>query len=488
MASPLVRGLLRSYLVLRLAAIPVLLLTLLSGSFSAQPSQVPYRHEIIRLLQQLVTTGYPLDNEHDDGEWLQAAVNYAIHMRDQEIEQLAIRAAVPLRARITRPITSTDAPASIEVLSYRVLELRRPVSYVARIESSLDGSPFMEVGSHDSIGPNHSFGGTISIDLRRLGAAALRPGSHHVRLRARMVFGDPHQPVYSEVRELPPIAYALYDEHRGQRADARQFIYSPAAFKASDFDPLLPSQPLLQWLNTVLASRAELADPRMWTSRYCSELTDEHLAAHDAGGLCTVIYFSGGWLGQLWFRTGHVETSDSGATWHLAERPSIETLLISNGRVGTRLSALPALLEPPYETEQPRDRTVSAPEIVMTPAAPKRGAPAKAVITLHNSGELSIQNLKLEIVHLDGPADGGMRHFVIDIPPLSSKSVSLDVTFRSGYGLIVALPFIKDHGLVHDVMGPPLDSPCAVRVVNAAAAPRDYLRANMGHLTDCVSR
>ena len=480
MAFPVVQGLLRRYPVLRLAAIPLLFLLLGSQSVSAQTPVVPYRDEIIRLLQQLLATGYPLDNEHDDGEWLQAAVGYAVQVGDREVEHLAIRAAVPLRPRVYRPVSTAQAPTAIEILSYEVLKLPRPIPYSARIESSVDGGPCVDVGSQAS-------GTTKGFRLAQLGADALRPGAHVVRMRAHIVFGDPQQPVHSEVRELASIAYALYDEQRGQAVDERRFIYSPAAFKASDFDPLLPSQPLLQWLTSVLSGRAELADSRMWTSRYCTELTDEHQAAQDAGGICTVIYFSGFWLGQIWFRTGHVEISDTGAVWHPAERPSFEALLLSNGRAAPRLSALPALLDQPYDPN-PRDRTVSAPEIVLTPASPKPGAIAKAVITLYNGGERAVQNLKLEIVHLDGRTDGGMRHFEIDIPPFSFKSVSLDVTFRSGYGLIVALPFVKDHGLPQDVMGEPLDSPCAVRVVNAAAAPRDYLRTNMRHLTDCVSR
>ena len=70
----------------------------------------------------------------------QAAVNYAIHAGDREIESLAILVAVPLRARVNRPVSSTEGPAIIEVLSYKVLTLPRPVSYVAWLEASLDGA------------------------------------------------------------------------------------------------------------------------------------------------------------------------------------------------------------------------------------------------------------------------------------------------------------------------------------------------------------
>ena len=470
-----------SDLVFRFLAVSAVLFATLCQSAAAQKSAFPYRDHVVHLLQKLLATGYPLDNDHDEGEWLQAAVNYAIKVGDREIESLAIRAAVPLRARVNQPVSTTDHPASIEVLSYEVLTLPRPVPYVAYFESSLDGGTFVDLGSQASGSPR-------TIELTRLGAGALRPGMHHVRLRARLVFGDQQQPVHSEYRELAPIAYAVYDPLGSPDADARRFIFNPVTFAANELDPSLPPEPFLQWLSNVLGSRGELADPRMWLSRYCSELTEEHQGAHDAGGICSVILFSyGGSIGQIWLRTGQVETSDADAVWYPAGRPSFEALLLSDGRAAARLSALPALLEQPYDPH-PSDRTLSAPEIVITPASPKRGAAAKAVITLHNRGEVAVRNVMLEVVHLDGLTAGGIRRFVFDVPALGSQSVTLDVSFQHGYGLVLALPFIKDHGIVPDLVGAPLESPCNVRVVNAAAAPRDYVRTTVGHMSHCISR
>lgn len=479
MMFPLVRGLLHRSSVVRLASVSVLFLTLISHPATAQTLDYPYRDDVIRMLRQLVTTGYPLDNGHDDGEWLQRAVDYAFYRRDREIEQLAMRAAVPLRARVMRPVSAIGGPAFLEVISYTVLKLPRPAGYLAWLETSLDGAPFVELGSQASGSPR-------TIDLRRLGDAALRPGTHHIRLRARLDFGDPQQPIHSEVRELAPIAYAIYDWERAAPADQRWFVYGPAATAARDLDPLLPEQPFLTWLTGVLSSRGEVADHRMWISRYCAELTDEHHAAHDASGICVAMPFSNGSsIGQIWFRTGHVETSEAGATWYPAERPRFEALFLSGGRAVSRLSALPSLLDPPGE-EHPADRTLSVPEIVVTPAAPKRGAPAKLTVTLYNGGEVSLQNVLLEVVQVDGETNGGMRHFVIDIPAFSSQSVSLDVTFRSGYGLVFALPFLKDHGLVHDVFGLPLEGTCVIHSVNPVAAPRGYIAKIAGHKPECI--
>lgn len=463
----------------RRAATVLLLLSFFSAPAVAQTPTIPYRDDIVLMLQQLIATGYPVDNAHDRGEWLQGAVNYAIHVGDREIEALAVRAAVPLRARIDRPVSSTEAPACIQVLSYKVLTLPRPVAYVAYLQASLDDGPFVDLGKY---GPEGE-----CIALRYLGTAALRPGTHLVRLRAHLAFGDPQQPVHVEVRDLGPVAYALFDPDAARPADARRFIFGPAAFAASDLDALLPSRPFIEWLTRTLGDRGEIADSRMWLSRYCSELTEEHHGRH-AGALCSVILVSlGGSMGQIWFRTGYVDISSAGVTWR-AERPSLEALFFSDGRAASRLSALPALLEQPYDPNL-RDTSIAKTDIAITPASPKPGAVAHAVITLHNRGDVTVNNLFLEVIHLDGATGGGWRHFVIDIPPNSSKSVSLEITFRSGYGLVLALPFVKDHGLVHDLVGAaPLDAPCVFRTVNIAAAPRGFVASMIGHMPQCTGR
>lgn len=432
------------------------------------------------MLQRLIATGYPVDNEHDEGQWLQIAVDYATRLGDREIEHLAIRAAYPLRVRLTRPVSTTDAPAEIAILSHKVLTLRRPLPYSAFLEASLDGGPYVALGPHAS-------GSSRGVPLEQLGEAALRSGVHVVRVRARLEFGDAEQPYHSEVRELAPIPYALFDPSRVEGPDARRLIYGPATASAFDVDPLLPSQPLLKWLATVLAARGEVADPRMWTSRYCSELTEEHHAVH-TGGLCAVIYFTDrGSLGQMWFRTGDIEISDTGAEWYPLERPTLAALFLSDGRATSRLSSLPALLEQQSVEAHPTDRSLSTPEIVLTPPAPKPGAPVTVTVTVRNNEEIALQNVSLELVVIDGDTDGTMRHFVVDIPAFGSQSVSMEGTFLNRYGLVFALPFIKGHGLAHDVViGPPLEAPCAVHLVNPAAAPRGYLQKTAGHKPECV--
>ena len=481
MAFSLVRGLLHAASVVRLAAILGLFFALDSQPALAQTSGFPYRDDAVRMLQRLIDTGYPLDNEHDDGQWLQAVVDRAISARDREIEHLAIRGAYPLRVRVTRPVSTVAAPTGIEILSYKVLELRRAVPYSASIEASLDGGPHVELGSQSS-------GSNRGVRLEQLGDGALRPGTHYVRLRARLVFGDPGQPYHSEVRDLAPIAYALFDDLQVQD-DARRFVYSPATLTAFEIDPLLPSQPLLHWLVRVLGPRGDVSDSMMWTSRYCSELTREYHASHDVGGLCTVIYFTragDGWVGQLWFRTGDVEISETGASWYPLERPSLEALFLSDGRAAARLSSLPALLEQPYE-EHPADRSLSTPEIVVTPATPQRGGPAKVTVTVRNEGEITLQNLVLEVVVADGLTGVAWRWFVIDVPAFGSQSVSIEGSFSTGYGMVFALPFFKGHGLAPEVtIGPPLSGTCAIRFVNAAAAPRDYFAQTAAHKPECV--
>ena len=481
MAFLLVRGLLLAPSVVRLAAISALFFALASHTAFAQTAGFPYRDDAVRMLQRLIDTGYPLDNEHDDGQWLQAVVQYADQRRDREIEHLAIRAAYPLRVRVTRPVSTLAAPAEIEILSYKVLELRQAVPYSASVEASLDYGPYVDLGSQSS-------GSNRGVRLEQLGDGALRPGTHYLRVRARLVFGDPDTPFHSEVRDLGPIAYALFDEFQVQD-DARRLVYSPATLTAFEIDPLLPSQPLLHWLVQVLGPRGDVANSMMWTSRYCSELTREHHATHYGGGLCTVIYFTragDGWLGQLWFRTGDVEISENGANWYLAERPSLEALFLSDGRATVRLSSLPALLEQPYE-EHPADRSLSTPEIVVTPTTPQRGGPAKVTVTVRNEGEITLQNVLLEVLVADGLTGVAQRRFVVDVPAFGSSSVSIEGSFSNGYGMVFALPFFKGHGLSPEVIiGPPLSGTCAIRFVNLAVAPRDYFAQTAGHKPECV--
>jgi len=458
----------------------------IGGPVAGQSRDFPYRDAIVTGLERLILTGLPADNGHDDGEWLQRAVTYAIERGDRQIEQLAIRAAAPLLTRVTRPVSAseavaTDAPAFLEITSNEVLQLRTRVPYVAYIEAALDDGRFEDLDPQ-------AFGEMRTIPLARLGPSALRPGPHHVRLRARLVFGDQANPLFEEPRDLMPVAYAIYDPAAAGPPDARAFTFAPAAVAARDLDLLLPEQPVARWLHETIAARGSAQDSSiMWTSRFCAERTQEHRTPQYSGGICTVALFDAGLLGQIWFRTGHLDIAASDATWTLYERPVVEAVIFSTGHVATRLSAVGSLLDQArYGTEA--TLPLSAPDIVVRPGAAR--VPPKAVVTLHNSGDVVIQNVLLQVALVDGRSGGRIQTFLIDVPALGSESVSLDMDMREPYGLVAAHVMLVGHGLTTDVMVEPQPMGlCAFQVVNPAAAPRGFpIPDTDGNLTGCLRR
>ena len=460
------------------------LLAAIERPVAGQSRDFPYRDAVVHRLHRLIATGLPVDTGHDEGEWLQLAVTYAIQRGDREIEQLAMRAAAPLRLRVTRPVSSsegsaTDGPAALEITSHEVLQLRRKVPYVAYIEGSLDGGDFMDLGQQAS-------GQGSAIPLARLGPLALRPGPHHLRLRARLLFGELENPEFEEARDLMPVAYALYDPTAAGPPDARVFTFGVTEVPAVDLDPLLPKRRFTQWLTETVGARRGDGSV-MWTSRFCSERTQEQHTPQYSGGICTVAYFDAGLLGQIWFRTGYVEITPTEAMWTLDERPSVEAVLLSTGHAASRLSALPDLLDQAHNGVA-ASLPLSVPDIVVRPGG--RGVPAKAVVTLHNSGETTIQNVLLQVVLADGRSGARMQTFVIDVPPSGAESVSLDMDLRQPYGLVAAHVMLVGHGLTPDIMvDPDPMARCAFHIVNPAAAPRGYpIPLTDGNLAGCERR
>ena len=162
---------------------------------------------------------------------MQFAVNDAIARGDVGVERMAIRAASPLTARMSRPVASTRELLSLELKALAVLKLARPLAYSARVYVSLDGGDFVQM-------PEQVSGKRGGFRHRSTGhsRSAARVSPH--RVRARLTFGDPAQPAWTEVRDLPPLFYALYDLDADSQNDARRFIYAPAGVTVRELDPL----------------------------------------------------------------------------------------------------------------------------------------------------------------------------------------------------------------------------------------------------------
>src|SRR6266545_3013942 len=110
-----------------------------AGQVSDQDSN---RSAVIAALETLMATGEPRHTDHDEGQRLQLAVDAALSRGDAEIERLAVRAATPLIASVTRPVNAIHDLPSIEFSANNVLRVRRPVAYSARMFASIDGGDF----------------------------------------------------------------------------------------------------------------------------------------------------------------------------------------------------------------------------------------------------------------------------------------------------------------------------------------------------------
>lgn len=121
--------------------IACVLVCLIDGASDMSAAQAgPREHDrraLIAALESLIATGEPRHTTHDEGERLQLAVDEAIARGDHEIEQLAIRAAAPLTAYISRPVNSTLDLPSVVFSASNVLRVRRSVPYTAQVHASV---------------------------------------------------------------------------------------------------------------------------------------------------------------------------------------------------------------------------------------------------------------------------------------------------------------------------------------------------------------
>lgn len=385
---------------------------------------------------------------------------------------------------MTAPVSSTDNLPSLELNAHTVLKLARPLAYSARVYASLDGSEFVRVRE-----PVPGKGGAFRIDTR-LGAAAAQPGFHHVRVRAHLTFGDPAEPAWTEVRDLPQLFYAVYDVHAASPAGARTFVYGPAAVVARELDPVLGDEPFATWLTGVLSRRRASTDTAPeWTSRYCSERTAEAGSRPDPTAVCSVVYFqSRGHIGQIWFRTGDVHVNDDGVEWVPVAPPRFEGLVIRRSAPESqRLSVLPLLLDTDPALRPTGDVAIAPDDIVITPRTPKPGAPAAVTVTVRNQGQGDLHKVAVSVAFGESPiARGTSRQFVVDVPAQSSVEITLDAVFPQGFGFLMAHAMQIGEHAPHESWTPdptPEDA-CAFRIVNPRAAPPRYVES-LGEVSGC---
>jgi hypothetical protein len=460
----------------RFAASLVTTLTVMSAGMSGAQTAASQREALAAALETLITAGPAVHATHDAGEWLQLAVDEAISRGDAAIERLAVRAASPLRARITRPVTPTESLTALEINTHRVLKVPRPVGYSAQILVALDGAGFVQVGEARSEKTE-----TWRVDTL-LGRATGVPGVHTLRVRARLTFRDPARggASWTELRDLPGLSYAVYDVTAQPTAgslDVRALVYGPASINSRELDPLLPEEPFAVWLGNVLSTRRTKTDPPPdWMAHYCSERTAEAGTLPVTSAVCSVVYFQvRDFIGQIWFRTADVQPTDAGVRWERTAPPQFEGFVIKDSAPESRrLSLLTELLDTDPALRPVGDVAISPEDIVVTPPDPKAGAPFSVAITVRNQGSGDLFKVAVRVALATHPNDkGSSRQFVVDLAAHSSTEIKFEAALPQGYGVLLAHAMqLTEHSPFENwTPDPTPEDGCAFLIVNPRAAP-----------------
>jgi hypothetical protein len=466
-------------------AIPLLAVLLIAAGPDAVAAQDDNRAALVAALESLIATGEPRHTTHDQGEWLQLAVDAAIARGDRQIEQLAIRAAAPLTASIDRPVISSEILPDIGINAQSVLRVPRPVPYTARIAASLDNGGFVTMKTVES-----GKGGGGAIDML---PGARRPGFHVVQLRAELTFGPSGAAGWTEVRKLAPLYYAIYDSNTESSAATRALVYGPASTPVREFDPLLGDEPFAIWLSDVISARRTKKESGPdWSSQYCDERTGEAGSKSPQTAVCSVVYFGlGSDIGQIWFRTADIRETDQGIEWVPVSPAHFEGLVISESAQQSRLSSLPTLLDATPAARPIGDVSIMPDDIALTPAEPIPGAFADAKVTVHNIGAGDLHKVVVSVgFGVDPERRGPSRQFVVDIPAHQSIDLKLQVAFPNGYGFVMAHAMqLGEHAPFGTWTPDPTPfNACALRIVNHRLASQEYLQSLVSAAGGCIGK
>jgi hypothetical protein len=308
---------------------------------------------------------------------------------------------------------------------------------------------------------------------------AFQPGYHSVRLKAHVTFGAADRGAsWTETRDLPDLAYALYDPDATGKSDPSAFLTTPRRVSAQQFDPMLPDLPLTEWLNGALAAVDRPDRKHEWVVMYCDERTAEPDLVPRAGDICSVMYFqTASGVGQIWVRTGQLRFGPSGPEW-TQDTPRVEGITIDNGTTVNALSDLMSLLKSD-PASWPRAQVSVSPEDIVVTQSPGPGARGTATVTVRNSGKSVLHGAFVDLAAATTPTDRApiTRHFVVTIPAEGTITLKLDVAFPAGYGAVLAFVMYPSEHAPFNMWSPELvTSPqAAFKVVNGALAPQGYV-------------
>jgi hypothetical protein len=473
---------------LRRSATATLIATVVTPAVLISASRSTFdvdRTALVAALEALIATGQPRHNTHDEGERLQLAVDDAIARGDQEVERLAVRAASPLTATISRPVSSTRDLPSIQFESGDVLRVPRPAAYTADIKVSFDNGPFVPAAAIRS-----GLGASARVDAAT-GKAAFAPGFHVVRVKAELTFGATgHAPQWTEARALSPLFYAVFDPMDESTAPIRALMYGPAATTARELDPTLGDEPFAVWLAGVLSARRLKTDgPPEWTSEYCDERTGEAGHRPPPTAICAVAYLQlAGHIGQIWFRTADIVDTETSPTWKPLSPSEVEGFVLDGVAQEGRLSALPRLLDTDPANRPVGDVSIIPSDIVVSPADPAPGAFTDATITVRNIGSGDLWKVVVYVSFgVDPKGASSRRQFVVDLGSHQSTDLKLQVAFPAGYGFIMAQALqLGEHAPSGNWTPDPTPfNECAIRIIGARIMPASYVQQLAGASGGC---
>lgn len=434
----------------------------------ARHTPTPDRAAVIAALEQAMVTGQPCHSTHGEYPWLQRAVHEAFARNDVEIMRLAQRAAVRLVAFASRPVATVNDTA-LYVRKIDWLTVPSLPRYTLDVFASWDGGEMRRI---------EAFGKGDTVIARPPGLEASRPGFHHVRVAARIVFEGPEGAVPpEEIRPLRDVVYAIHDPAAEQQ-DVRAFLFSPARVSARQFDPVLPDVALIDWLNATLKPFGGSSDPdRDWMSTHCDARTRPGSAPPQDDALCTLAYFQmKQGFGEVWFRTGRIERGEGGARWVL-EPPTVEALRLhgpstSGVTAHERLSALPTLLAQPSETWPTADVSVAPDDMTL---AASSGA-IRFEVTVRNTGGVDLHGAVISVLTTTEEGRGDSQSFVRNIPRGGDARVEGTIAMPGSYGALLVHAMQLGKHSPHDfwMADPTPDDAMAFRVVNPHQAPPDY--------------
>jgi hypothetical protein len=424
-------------------------------------AQVADRSLVHASLENLMLTGEPGHNTHDEGEWLQAAVASAFARNDTETISLAQRASAPIRVRVMTPVSATTAPLALTVLTRRVLSLDPHVSYRAEILVASDGGEWISAGSVES---------NAETSLSRLPAEAVQAGVHRLQVVVRVTY-ESASGLPPEERSLPDVVYGRFDPGVNSRTDARLYLTSAIDTRARRLHPSLPDLPFGLWLQTLVLSHGGQFDESYWRTSFCEERIAEAGLMPQGRNICAMVDFMvGGAIGRVWVRTGRVEGNGSEVRW-LVEAPEFDGMTMG-GVEFQSIASLPDLLATPRESWRSGDVAVAPEEMSIQVGRTS----VRLTATVRNIGPEPLHGVYLSVVMSSGDDRGVRRAVVMDLPAYDSRLLELELPLMTRHAAVVIQALQIGEHAPHETWtpDPTPENTVAFRIVNPAAAPRGY--------------